>query len=725
MLHTNSIWYSKAQNGDKNAQYELAIELFKQHRSYSIAMPYFHKAALQGHSKAKYEYAKCCLETLKYAPAAEYFYFAGCNDITEAKQIFQKGSLYTYATRVLQDYTVTNVQETVKVLLFFSKAYQEADWEIRNDNLALRFLTKAIALNPSDIEVANMLADVYSLPLLGQQQDFAKAFDVLLRAVRSKYYDRIDAKTCYRLGELYETGKGTNKSVDNAITWYTKASDQGCTKASYKLGTIYYSKYYYSRYEKADSSSYHEANRFMNKAKDYLFRCGEYSEAYNYLGLLFGSAGDNDQREHYYLAAAKMGLPIAARNLGFIYQRGYCGDHKQQTAVNWFRQAAEQGNAESQYILATEYLLKGEYIAKDLLQAFKWCTKAANAGYHDAINFLQENSVFEHLNELSALVDDQDDKLTSYNDIEQILAYEFTDPIHLKNALDRRKASPEIEPPFQSYEFVGDSVLNVVCATALTKAKPDKWSVGQLHLAKESLIRNDTLLPKIARRLKLSELIQLDASESKHQITEKMLADAAEAVIGAVCIDKDIQTAANVTENLLTSDIEAVLKTIPVRREPVTSKLPTQADSKQLLPKAESPNNSVNTSNNTNKLHGGSASSSTERLFAACDINISINAFSAAAKAAPHAINLRFGKKLETPLMRLTRVYTPVKKAKRLNEFEKKAIILIECGASWDNESVKKLNMAHPSIAKKLGLSSLVPKLPMVVPNRSIRNFAP
>lgn len=125
----------------------------------------------------------------------------------------------------------------------------------------------------------------------------------------------------------------------------------------------------------------------------------------------------------------------------------------------------------------------------------------------------------------------------------------------------------------------------------------------------------------------------------------------------------------------------------------------------------KSSNRPVVASSGVAKLHSGGIIPRTKRLLAACTVNAEVAELSAAVRTAPHALSYSFGnKKQETPLMRLTKSYAPVKKNKRLNEFEQKAKVLIQYGASWHLENskkqsaAKKLQEAHPNIAKKLGV---------------------
>jgi TPR repeat protein len=56
-------------------------------------------------------------------------------------------------------------------------------------------------------------------------------------------------------------------------------------------------------------------------------------------------------------------------------------------AVKWFRKAAEQNHASSQYNLAVCYAM-GQGVAKDKVEAYKWCLLAAARGNKNASNAL-------------------------------------------------------------------------------------------------------------------------------------------------------------------------------------------------------------------------------------------------------------------------------------------------------------------------------------------------
>lgn len=575
----------EADRGDKNVQYIVAMHLLKKKDWYNQlqAKKYLEKAANQKHPRACFEYAKLLMAKDELACAAEHFFTAARHGVRAAKLQFQKqGELYQKSIKALQE-QYSSCRDKDKLAMTFTYAYQSSKIGLENDKMALWFLENAVSQNSRNTEAVNLLADSYYVPLLGQQQDLEKAYSLLNELVGSWYsFSNGDAHTYFRLGEMREYGKGTNKSIDDAIKSYKKAAESGNADAAYRLGVIYYTQY--TEFEKTNSN---QAQRTKNDAIRYFETCDKNADAFNYLGLLCDATEEKTKKAHYYRLAADMDLPIAARNLAVIYSSGNYGDAKKRSAINWYTKAAKLGNAESQHILSLK-LLEGEDVEANIYLAFEWCLKAVAKKDKDAIISLKTNCTFVHLNKLYILVGKDHRELKLYNQLEKRLGYEFQDPIHLLNALNRFKGnSTTAEAPFQRYEFVGDSILNAACAATLTINKPEDWLVHDLHLAKEKLVRNDTVLPCIAKILELSDLIVLDETEYAHQITDKMLADATEALIGAICFDKDIFAASQIAKMLWLTDIRAILKTKPSKTQPesrriqaVTHSLPNQSTAK-------------------------------------------------------------------------------------------------------------------------------------------------
>jgi len=114
------------------------------------------------------------------------------------------------------------------------------------------------------------------------------------------------------------------------------------------------------------------------------------------------------------------------------------------------------------------------------------------------------------------------------------LGHSFREPALLRQALTHRSYGM---PHNERLEFVGDAVLNCVVARALYDRFPD-IPEGDLSRARASLVNQDTLA-KVARRLGLGDAIRLGEGELRSGGDKRasILADALEAVIGAVFLD--------------------------------------------------------------------------------------------------------------------------------------------------------------------------------------------
>ncbi len=92
-------------------------------------------------------------------------------------------------------------------------------------------------------------------------------------------------------------------------------------------------------------------------------------------------------------------------------------------------------------------------------------------------------------------------------------------------------------------EFLGDAVVDLVVAEELMSGYPDAPE-GQLSRVRASLVCTSSLA-RLANMLRLGEVLKLGRGEelSGGRTKESLLADAYEAVIGAVYLDLGIETA--------------------------------------------------------------------------------------------------------------------------------------------------------------------------------------
>lgn len=156
-----------------------------------------------------------------------------------------------------------------------------------------------------------------------------------------------NAKALYNLGMCYETGNGVEKDLQQAVKYYTLASEANHPQAIYNLGLVYLE----------GSGGVPKDERLglemLHKASDQGLL-----EAQRYLGVFYtNEAQENWERAVYYFKlAAKQKDRESQYYLGLCYEEG-CGVQENTCiAANYYKLAAEQGHEEAQYRLALFHL---------------------------------------------------------------------------------------------------------------------------------------------------------------------------------------------------------------------------------------------------------------------------------------------------------------------------------------------------------------------------------
>lgn len=135
------------------------------------------------------------------------------------------------------------------------------------------------------------------------------------------------------------------------------------------------------------------------------------------------------------------------------------------------------------------------------------------------------------------------------------LGYRFVDQQLLERALTHRSASGMHN---ERLEFLGDAVLGMVIAQALYERKPDARE-GALSRYRSRLVRKETLA-EIARGLGLGARLHMGAGEHRtggHQ-RSSVLADALEALFGAILLDGGVAAASDVILQLYADRLQAL-----------------------------------------------------------------------------------------------------------------------------------------------------------------------
>lgn len=140
------------------------------------------------------------------------------------------------------------------------------------------------------------------------------------------------------------------------------------------------------------------------------------------------------------------------------------------------------------------------------------------------------------------------------------LGYEFRQPELLQRALTHRSYAAE---HYEKLEFLGDSVLGCVIASYLISAYPD-LAEGELSRLRSNLVKEETLVI-LAQQLDLGRCLKLGEGELKSAGFRRpsILADALEAILGAVFMDTGFAAAEQVVLKLFVPYLASIdLKTL-------------------------------------------------------------------------------------------------------------------------------------------------------------------
>jgi ribonuclease-3 len=151
-----------------------------------------------------------------------------------------------------------------------------------------------------------------------------------------------------------------------------------------------------------------------------------------------------------------------------------------------------------------------------------------------------------------------------YRALEEALGVEFREPALLQLALTHRSyiyETPGVgRDSNERLEFLGDSILAFVCADFLYRTFP-QLNEGELSNLRAALVKTETLA-NFARELQLSSFLLLGKGEQQSGGSQRVLASAFEAILGAVYLDQGLDAARHV----IVPRVEPLARTIVEKR---------------------------------------------------------------------------------------------------------------------------------------------------------------
>ncbi len=140
--------------------------------------------------------------------------------------------------------------------------------------------------------------------------------------------------------------------------------------------------------------------------------------------------------------------------------------------------------------------------------------------------------------------------------LEEKLKYKFQNPVYLTEALTHSSYVGSTNN--ERLEFLGDAVLDIIVSEYIFRKK--NLDEGKLTKIRALVVCEESLA-NVGNSIQLGKFLKMGAGEEKSGGRHKksIIADAMEAVIGAVFIDADLETARSVVLDLFEKRIQQVI----------------------------------------------------------------------------------------------------------------------------------------------------------------------
>ncbi len=329
--------YDKAaEMGHKEAQYSFACICRRQNspQGEKLARTWFYKSALQGYTKAIYEYGLILKKEIdaKFASTPE---------------------------------TATQNQGDHKVSWFIGN---ETKPYYREYKEAFSYLITAAQSGISDAEFI-----VSSMYMKGEGIPADQALGLKWCKLAAEH-GNFEAQ--FKMAQMYDNGDVFGGSLEQAVIWYSSASQNGSAQATYNLAMMYED----GRGVLQDNV---KAFELFKKASDMGYVLATYQVGMHYLHGI-GAKKNVRSAESYLGLASNQGLEEAIIELAKLYVNTHDISHKHvETAIKLLNREVQLGHGGGIYLLASLYL-HGKGIAKDFAKGFELLKKAADIGHSNA-----------------------------------------------------------------------------------------------------------------------------------------------------------------------------------------------------------------------------------------------------------------------------------------------------------------------------------------------------
>ena len=228
-------------------------------------------------------------------------------------------------------------------------AYKIANYYQIKENCEQILRWHDIAYKYGNMDSAYELGLIYKNGLYGVKESAHFAFTYFSIAA-----DRGHRRAQLFLSALYEEGDGVEQSNEQAIKYLEMAANANFVDAYLDLGRILFKV---ERYDEAEKWLKLALENENSEHPDYV-------EILLFLGHLYFEKDKNNPKVYeYYHKAAISGSSLAKHNLGCLYKDGIGGvSQDENQSLYWYRSAAKDGYAQSQYAVGEFLYHKNYYV---------------------------------------------------------------------------------------------------------------------------------------------------------------------------------------------------------------------------------------------------------------------------------------------------------------------------------------------------------------------------
>lgn len=162
--------------------------------------------------------------------------------------------------------------------------------------------------------------------------------------------------------------------------------------------------------------------------------------------------------------------------------------------------------------------------------------------------------------------------------LQRRLGYTFTQEELLRTAVTHASWGADNN---ERLEFLGDAVLGL-CMSQILYRHASGFSEGEMSRIRSALVKADTL-SELAQQLSLGDYLRLGNSERANTKRLNILADALEAIIGAIYLDSGLEACMAFIERLYQGRLDSASFSSCITKDPKTA-LQELAQMRGLLP---------------------------------------------------------------------------------------------------------------------------------------------